>query len=310
MKLSTGDFLCLEGEFANSLYIVISGALSGTRSGHANEDAARFEPGDIIDVFSLLENAPREYTLKAEEDSEIQVVGHEQLNAVLDEKPTWLRSIIEFLIRRNHIGEENKRKSDLVQALPSLLYLFSGLLKELNSNTVSVSLLSERAFRMNGSRPEECQKLLRRLQELEVLKIQDVSVQVKSRELIHLLYETLRYRAQERKVSPNILSMTDQMVLTVFIKLSRQNKAPLRNGLSAISTSELKAEAKKSMHGMTLTTRTIGSLVEKGILTPDTTLDFHANLDQAEFFFGDFDHIMDLLELNRIFPLLDKKLVE
>ena len=241
---------------------------------------------------------------------EIQVVDHEQLKHILDEKPSWLRSIIEFLIRRNHIGEENKRKGDLIQSLPSLLYLFSGLLKELNSNTVPVSLLSERALRMNGSRPEECRKLLRMLQELGVLKIQEDSVQVESRELIHLLYDTLRYRALERKVSPNILSITDQMVLTVFIKLSKQSKAPLRNGLSAISTSELKAEAKKSMHGMTLTTRTIGSLVEKGILTPDTTLDFHAKLDQSEFFFGDFDHIMDLLELNRIFPLLDKKLVE
>ena len=310
MKLSAGDFLCLEGDFASSLYIVISGALVGSCSGQVSTDAKRFEPGSIIDVFSLLENAPREYTLKAEEDCEIQVVDHEQLKAILDEKPSWLRSIIEFLIRRNHIGEENKRKSDLVQALPSLLYLFSGLLKELNSNTVPVSLLSERAARMNGSRPEECRKLLRMLQELGILKIQDDSVQVESRELIHLLYETLRYRALEHKVSPNILSMTDQMVLTVFIKLSRQNKAPLRNGLSAIPTGELKAEAKKSMHGMTLTTRTIGSLVEKGILTPDTTLDFHAKLEQSEFFFGDFDRIMDLLELNRIFPLLDKKLVE
>lgn len=310
MKLSAGDFLCLEGDFASSLYIVISGTLSGTCSTQTGVGPKRFEPGSIIDVFSLLENAPREYTLKAEEDCEIQVVDHEQLKNILDEKPSWLRSIIEFLIRRNHIGEENKRKSDLVQALPSLLYLFSGLLKELNSNTAPISLLSERAFRMNGSRPEECRKLLRMLQELGVLKIQEDSVQVGSRELIHLLYKTLRYRALERKVSPNILSMTDQMVLTVFIKLSRQNKAPLRNGLSAIPTSELKAEAKKSMHGMTLTTRTIGSLVEKGILTPDTTLDFHAKLEQSEFFFGDFDHIMDLLELNRIFPLLDKKLVE
>ena len=310
MKLSDGDFLCLEGDLASSLYIVISGALVGSCRGQVCTETKRFEPGSIIDVFSLLESAPREYTLKAEEDCEIQEVDNEQLKAILDEKPSWLRSIIEFLIRRNHIGEENKRKSDLIQSLPSLLYLFSGLLKEQNNNTVSISLLSEQAFRMNGSRPEECRKLLRILQELGVLKIQDDSVQVESRELIHLLYETLRYRALERKVSPNILSMTDQMVLTVFIKLSRQNKAPLRNGLSAISTNELKAEAKKSMHGMTLTTRTIGSLVEKGILTPDTTLDFHANLDQAEFFFGDFDHIMDLLELNRIFPLLDKKLVE
>ena len=135
MKLSAGNFLCLEGDFANSLYIVISGTLSGTCSTQTGAGPRRFEPGSIIDVFSLLENAPREYTLKAEEDCEIQVVGHEQLKNILDEKPSWLRSIIEFLIRRNHIGEENKRKSDLVQALPSLLYLFSGLLKELNSNT-------------------------------------------------------------------------------------------------------------------------------------------------------------------------------
>ena len=310
MKLSAGEFLCLEGDFASSLYIVISGTLTGTCSTQTFADPRRFEPGSIIDVFSLLENSPREYTLKAEEDCEIQVVNNEQLKDVLDQKPSWLRHIIEFLIRRNHIGEENKRKNDLVQALPSLLYLFSGLLKEQNSNTISIVTLSVRATRMNGTRPEECRKLLRILQDLGILKIQEDSVQVESRELIHLLYETLRYRALERKVSPNILSMTDQMVLTVFIKLSRQNKAPLRNGLSAISTSELKAEAKKSMHGMTLTTRTIGSLVEKGILTPDTTLDYHAKLEQSEFFFGDFDHIMDLLELNRIFPLLDKKLVE
>ena len=110
MKLSAGDFLCLEGDFASSLYIVISGTLSGTGSAHTAATPRLFEPGDIIDVFGLLEHAPREYTLKAEEDCEIQVVEHEQLKAILDEKPSWLRSIIEFLIRRNHIGEENTRK--------------------------------------------------------------------------------------------------------------------------------------------------------------------------------------------------------
>lgn len=310
MKLSAGDFLCLEGDFASSLYIVISGTLSGTGSAQTAATPRLFEPGDIIDVFSLLEHAPREYTLKAEEDCEIQVVEHEQLKAILDEKPSWLRSIIEFLIRRNHIGEENARKSNLVQALPSLLYLLSGILKEQGGNTAPMATVSARAARMNGTRPEECRKLFKVLQELGVLRIQEDLLQVQSPELVHLLYETLRYRALEQKISPNILSMTDQMVLTVFIRLSQRSKDPLRNGLSAISTADLKKESKKSMHGMTLTTRTIGALVEKGILTPSTSLDFHQPLNQAEFFFGDFDRIMDLLELNRIFPLLDKKLVE
>ena len=156
MKLSAGDFLCLEGDFASSLYIVISGTLSGTGSAHTAANPRLFEPGDIIDVFSLLEHAPREYTLKAEEDCEIQVVEHEQLKAILDEKPSWLRSIIEFLIRRNHIGEENARKSNQVQALPSLLYLLSGILKEQGGNTAPMATVSARAARMNGTRPEGC----------------------------------------------------------------------------------------------------------------------------------------------------------
>ena len=51
---------------------------------------------------------------------------------------------------------------------------------------------------------------------------------------MHLLYETLRYRALEHKVSPNILSMTDQMVLTVFIKLSRHRFNLYFNGITSI----------------------------------------------------------------------------
>ena len=310
MNLSAGEFLCLEGDLASSLYIVKSGSLCGTSS---KENPARpkiFESGSVIGVSSLLENAPWEYTIRAQENCEIDVVARESLDRALETSPSWLCSIISFLIKRNHVSEENKRKNDQVQALPSLLYVFDKLQRVRNDNTVPIGFLAERLFLLNGTQEDEVRKLLRKLQDLNVLKIQGNLAQAKSKELVHLLYETLRYRALEQKISPNILSMTDQMILTVFIKLSQRSKDPLRNGLSAISTAELKKESKKSMHGMTLTTRTIGALVERGILTPSTSLDFQQPLEQAEFFFGDFDRIMDLLELNRIFPLLDKKLVE
>ena len=310
MKFSAGEFICLEGDLASSLYIIKSGSLCGTNSKGNPVKPKIFEAGSVIGVSSLLENAPWEYTLRAQEDCEIEVVNRENLDKTLYSSPAWINSIISFLIKRNHISEENKRKSDLVQALPSLLYVFTGLLKERSDNAVFTPLLAERLALMNGTQGDEVHRLLRKLQDLKVLKIQGDFAQVQSKELIPLLYETLRFRALEHKVSPNILSMTDQMILTVFIKLSQRSKDPLRNGLSAISTADLKAETKKSMHGVTLTTRTMAALVENKILEPSTTLDFHAPIDQVEFFFGDFDRIMDLLELNRIFPLLDKKLVE
>ena len=310
MKFSAGEFLCLEGDLSSSLYIVKSGTLCGTSSKNNPAKPKVFEPGAIIGVSSLLENAPWDYTLRALEDCEIDVVNRESLDQALEKGPAWLNSIISFLIKRNHVSEENKRKNDLVQALPSLLYIFAKLLEGSTDNTVSITLLAQRAGLVNGTQEEEVYKLLHKLQDLKVLKIQGDRVQVQSKELISLLYETLRFRALERKVSPNILSMTDQMILTVFVKLSQRSKDPLRNGLSAISTADLKAETKKSMHGVTLTTRTMAALVEKKILETSTTLDFHAPIDQVDFFFGDFDRIMDLLELNRIFPLLDKKLVE
>ena len=310
MKFSAGAFLCLEGDLASSLYIVKSGTLSGTSSKSNPAKPKVFEPGSIIGVSSLLENAPWDYTIRALEDCEIDVVNRESLDQALEKSPAWLNSIISFLIKRNHVSEENKRKSDLVQALPSLLYVFAKLLKERSDNTISIARLVQEANLINGTQEEEVRRLLRKLQDLKALKIQGDCMQVQSKELIPLLYETLRFRALERKVSPNILSMTDQMILTVFVKLSQRSKDPLRNGLSAISTADLKAETKKTMHGVTLTTRTMAALVENKILEPSSTLDFHAPIDQVEFFFGDFDHIMDLLELNRIFPLLDKKLVE
>ena len=106
MKFSAGEFICLEGDLASSLYIVKSGTLYGTSSKGKPARPKIFEAGSVIGVSSLLENAPWEYTLRAQEDCEIEVVNREHLNNALENSPAWLNSIISFLIKRNHISEE------------------------------------------------------------------------------------------------------------------------------------------------------------------------------------------------------------
>ena len=33
-------------------------------------------------------------------------------------------------------------------------------------------------------------------------------------------------------------------------------------------------------------------------------------MESIHSFYGEFDHVLDLMELNRIYPLLDKKLIQ
>lgn len=314
MRIATGEYVCLEGDKANTLFIVKSGMLVGSTKADSGAPLQNFGPGSIVGEFSLLESEPRDLTLRAAEDTEIQVIEQSTLQSTLDKHPGWLKSILTFLTARNRIAQENKRKNDLIQALPSLLYVFSAHLKETGADSIPLSLLHKKILALNNTPDEETDNLLASLESLGLLKVcgandSDKSVKVESLQIIPLLYETLQYRALNQKVSPNILSMTEQMVLTTFVKIARESNVPLQNGLCTITTEQLKAEAKKSMHGLTLTSRTIAPLVEKNLLEPSSSFDIHAPLESVSFFFADFEKILDLLELNRIFPLLDKSLV-
>ena len=112
--------------------------------------------------------------------------------------------------------------------------------------------------------------------------------------------------------APQILSMTEQMVLNAVIKTVQQSKEPLNNGTFTVKTEALLKVAKRAMFGATLTTRTLFPLLERKLLSSAISLGDGSVLPEIEAipsFSGDFDTILDLMELNRIYPLLDKKLV-
>jgi hypothetical protein len=80
-----------------------------------------------------------------------------------------------------------------------------------------------------------------------------------------------------------------------------------------VKTESLLKVAKRAMFGATLTTRTLLPLLERKLLNAPITFEGASTLPEIESipsFHGDFDTILDLMELNRIYPLLDKKLVK
>ena len=304
MILEEGQILFHEGDFGKNLYVVRDGELQGVNTRNTNINT--YGPGALIGELSLLKSEPCSETVTATEDTELLEITPENLEESLGKSPAWFKSIMQFLTGRLAIAQNNKHKSDKIKALPSLLYI-------LDKEEILLSDIFDSVRNLFNSAQDDIEALLQLLEDLELLKKQGEKVFVKNTNVIHLLYESICYRARYKKTPPQILSMTDQMVLGAVIKTVQQNTEPLKNGTFTVATSDLLKNSRKAMHGATLTTRTLLPLIEKKLLNASIVISEDETLPEIEkiaFFFGDFDTILDLMELNRIYPLLDKGLVD
>jgi CRP-like cAMP-binding protein len=311
MTLEEGQVLFHEGDIGKNLYVVRNGELLGKSTHSGGENT--YGPGALIGELSLLKSSPCTETVTAIEDCELQEITPENLAQTLEEEPAWFKSIISFLTSRLQIADDNKLKSDKIKALPSLLYILDS--KSATGHTESSFSLSEvydgvrNLFNLSKDSTEN---LLQILEDLDILKIFGNQVQLRNANVVHLLYESIRYRARYKKMPPQILSMTEQMVLNAVIKTVQQSTEPLQNGMFTVKTESLLKVAKRAMFGATLTTRTLLPLLERKLLNAPISFEGASTLPEIESipsFHGDFDTILDLMELNRIYPLLDKKLV-
>ena len=309
MFVKEGEYLFLEGDKATSLVIVKSGMLVGMSKQLRQRHWQNFGPGSLIGEFSLLESTPREYTVRAAENSEVIFIEQSALQRELELKPAWFKSTLSFIANHCHIAEENQKKRKIVQALPALLFLFSKHLSATGSDNIAVAAIRKKMLVLNNTDASDTDKLLQILEGIGLLKVEGETVRVSSLQIVPMLYEALRHRAINKQVSPDILSITDQLVLTAFVKAVRENGIPLKNGHATVATELLKQQAKKTMFGSALTLRTLAPLLQGGILQSTPAFDEGSALESIESISGDFDRILDLLELNRIFPLLDKNLV-
>ncbi|PWJ69097.1 MULTISPECIES: Crp/Fnr family transcriptional regulator [unclassified Fibrobacter] len=310
MQYTSREVICREGEFINALYIVKKGFLEGSSLQTGAKHV--YGPGSIVGEFCLVENSAITETITAQSDCEIQIIEGQALKDSLQQEPSWIGSIVHFLSQRSRIAEGDFRKSLRVRSLPSLLYLLSTTSKGSQDTEISLSTLIEKMSHLSNLPVDITKELLQILQEMDLLKIQSSSVRVKNKNVVEMLYKAILHRALRKEPSPNILSITEQMVLKAVIKAAQESSEPLQNGTCTITSENLANIARKVTFGMTLTMRNIQPLLDKNILqcAASDPVDVSTPIESIQSFSGDLDHIIDLMELNRIFPLLDKKLVE
>lgn len=309
MILKEGEYLFLEGDKATNLVIVKSGMLVGTNKLSRQNRMQNFGPGSLIGEFSILESKPREFTVRAAEKSEVLFIEQATLNRELEQKTDWFKSTLSFLANHCHIAEDNQRKRKVVQALPAFLFLFGNHLTKVGSDHMELAALQKKMLVLHNTSHAETDKLLQILEEIGIVKLDGDMVRATGLSIVPLLYETLRHRAICKQVSPNILPITDQMLLNAFVKAVRDNGIAVKDGIATVSAELLNASAKKTMYGATLNLRTVTPLLQQGILVSEPAFSEQTALEDIRAFSGEFERIQDLLELNRIFPLLDKKLV-
>jgi len=299
MQLKAGEYLFMEGSFDDHLYIVKKGFLTAERREYGMTQVQWiFEPGSLIGEGSLLENRPHTQAVKASVDSELIVLEQSELKQSLARLPNWIVSIVYFLSRRFREAEKKHAQHNRIRALPSLLFILSQVSQNKNFDVKEVM---KNLYFLTGLKSKEAIYLLQILESLGLFKIFDEQIHNANDCVIQMLYDALFYRATKKQIPATILSITDQLILNAFVQTTKE-KGFLFKEQTSIETAVFFKIGSKHAHGLRLSDKTLDDLLNKKILT-------HVTEPESDFIYGDIDSIVDLLELNRIYPLLDKKLM-
>jgi hypothetical protein len=99
-----GAAVMREGEFGDSLFIVIGGTV---RVHKAGENLALLKKGDCVGEMALLDHAPRSADVTVEEDAALLRIGREDFNEVTAANPEIMQGIVRLLVRR--LREANEK---------------------------------------------------------------------------------------------------------------------------------------------------------------------------------------------------------
>lgn len=100
VSLEAGQVLFREGDPANSLYIVVDGAVVPIAEGTRRRKLAVLERGEFFGEIGLMAKQPRNATIEALVDSKLLAIGRRVVWELIDEAPSVAQGILRFLRAR------------------------------------------------------------------------------------------------------------------------------------------------------------------------------------------------------------------
>jgi signal transduction histidine kinase len=159
VRLPAGGTLMREGEAADALYILVSGALeTSVRAASEEVLLARHRPGAFVGEMALLGSAPRTATVRAARDAVLLRMEAAEFRGLVATRPKIALRVLQAVGRRLAVTEATLLRRE---SLASLGTLAAGLAHELNNPAAAVSAtaarlatrveqLERRAMRLGG----------------------------------------------------------------------------------------------------------------------------------------------------------------
>lgn|SRR5574344_65059 len=312
MILKPGQKLCGEGEKGDSLFIVRKGLLKiFKREGVKTFPAGEAIPGTIIGTLSLFQQKPYDRTVKAAEETEIISIDQQILQDTLDRFPAWFRNIPYFMASRLAQAEKSKSRSDKIRALPTLLFLFAESIDRTGSASFPLEPVIADLRTISGLGYNDSFQLIRALCALGLAKInpgESVGITIAMPPLMRLLYKTLLARALSDQRPAVLLSPQEQVILTAFRNAAKKEGAEFK-GKTVATLKAFLAAYGNELPGIKFNTASLGNLCRFGFLRTEPEYKAETR-DSIRLLYADAESVDELLELNRVYPLLDKKLPE
>ena len=305
MKILSGDFLFMEGEKNTAIYIVQSGSLSAIQKrGTLVKIVETFGPGSIIGQLPSEESYLYPYSVKAEEDSSVEKITDKEIITTLSKTPIWFSKFVGFLQKRHLVLLQKNQKKQAILALPALLSVLDHFFRTTNLTKISFNDIITALEPLTSIKAEIISNLCKALSAIGFFKYNNCSIELTHPAVPSLLHMVFTEKILEDKIPSLILSATDQILLETFAKAAQQNGTLLENRFIEISGLAFSQEApvylKKDR-------KIFNSLIEKKIIRLESA---NSGLFNEDKIYGDLEHISDLLELNRIYPLLDHELAK
>ena len=312
-KLQPRDILVKEGDAGENVYIVLKGELQiQKKEGTKLQSYGFLGPRSIIGEEALLSKMPYAYTLRATEPVEVLEITPENLQEAFDKLPVWFPPLLRFMDRHARKLEHNRKKLAKIYALPALLFLCAKYAQKSEDGTFPLAPLIEDLGVIHGLGHNDAFELLRALCDLGTAKLipGDLpQIHFYRKNLPALLYRTLLARKKSKNIPRSLLSANDQTILTVFASVAK-TKGQEKQGTTFIHQKDFVAKYKELFPGVKLTHRAFENLVQCGYLFSVPEFLSTPNFKDISQFYADKEAVKDLLELNRVYPLLDKKLIE
>jgi len=311
-KLHARDILFKEGEKDGKLFVIRKGELMiQKKEGTKVRNEGTIGPKSVIGIDSLLKGEAHPYTLRAIENVEVEEVSAIDFQAASKNLPVWFPELLTLLHKRVQVLEKNKANLDKIHALPSLIFLCARYIRHVKKDTFDLEPMMDDLRVINGLAYNDTFELLRGLCGLGIAELipgERVQIHFYRKNLPAILYRTLFSRMAAKKLPQSLLSANDQTILTAFVSAAKTKGYEKQDG-TFISAKDFATVYKRLFPMLKLTHRAFENLVRCGFLytnPPFHTVDF----DHIEQFYANLEAVKDLVELNRVYPLLDKKLLE